>query len=91
LFSACALGGGVALYLAGTGFVWLRVSGEWSLPRFAAAVLLLALIPVLAFAAAVISLGVVLLIVVGLALAEWLLGPRAKVRVTKPTPTAPTT
>lgn len=91
LFSACALGGGVALYLAGTGFVWLRVSGEWSLLRFASAVLLLALIPVLAIAPAVISLGVVLVIVVSLEVAEWLLGPRAKVRIKKPTPTTSAT
>ena len=78
LFSAFALGGGVALYLAGTGFLWLRVSGEWSLPRFAAAVLLLALIPVLAIVPAVVALGVVFLIVVVLAVSEGLLGQRAK-------------
>ncbi|MEO6532420.1 MAG: low temperature requirement protein A [Pseudolysinimonas sp.] len=79
LFSAFALAGGVSLYLAGTGFVWLRVSGEWSLPRFAAAVLLLGLIPVLAIAPALVALGVVFLIVVALAVAEGLLGQRAKV------------
>ncbi|HEY4153469.1 MAG TPA: low temperature requirement protein A [Pseudolysinimonas sp.] len=83
-FSAFALGGGVALYLAGTAFVWLRVSGEWSVLRFAAAVLLLALIPVLAIVPALVSLGVVLLIVVGLEVAEGLLGQRGKVRGKKP-------
>jgi low temperature requirement protein LtrA len=88
LFSAFALASGVALYLAGTGFVWLRVSGEWSLPRFAAAVLLLALIPVLAVTQALVSLGAVLLIVVGLAAAEGLLGQRVKLRSkrAKPSP-----
>jgi len=80
LFPAFALASGVALYLAGTGFVWLRVSGEWSLPRFAAGALLLVLIPVLAIAPALIDLGVVLLIVVALAVAEGLLGQRAKLR-----------
>jgi low temperature requirement protein LtrA len=78
LFAAFALGGGVALYLAGTGFLWLRVSGEWSLPRFAAAVLLLALIPVLAIVPALLSLGLVLLIAVALAVSEGLMGQRAK-------------
>jgi len=84
LFPAFALAGGVALYLAGTGFVWLRVSGEWSLPRFGAAVLLLVLIPVLAIIPALVALGVVLLIAVALAAAEGLLGQRAKLGGKKP-------
>jgi len=78
LFPAFALASGVSLFLAGTGFVWLRVSGEWSLPRFAAAALLLVLIPVLTIAPALIDLGLVLLVVVALAVAEGLLGQRAK-------------
>ena len=80
LFSAFALGGGVALYLAGTGFIWLRVSGEWSIPRFAAAALLLLLIPVLAIVPALVALGLVFLIVAALAVSEGLLGERAKLR-----------
>jgi low temperature requirement protein LtrA len=91
LFPAVALASGVALYLAGTGFVWLRVSGEWSLPRFTAGALLLALIPALAIAPAVVDLGVVLLIVVALAVAEGLLGQRAKLRGKAATASAPTT
>jgi len=83
LFPAFALASGVALYLAGTGFVWVRVSGEWSLPRFAAATLLLALIPLLAIAPALIGLGVVLVVVVALSIAEGMLGQRAKLRATK--------
>jgi low temperature requirement protein LtrA len=78
LFPAFALASGVALYLAGTGFVWLRVSGEWSLPRFVAAALLLVLIPVLAIVPALVALGLVLLVTVALPVLEALLGQRAK-------------
>jgi low temperature requirement protein LtrA len=78
LFPAFALASGVALYLAGTGFIWLRVSKEWSLPRFAAGLLLLVLIPALAIVPALVALGLVLLIVVALAVTEGLLGQRAK-------------
>jgi low temperature requirement protein LtrA len=77
-FSAVALGGGTALYLAATGFVWLRVSGEWSLPRFAAGVLLLISIPLLAVVPALLALGIVLVLVVAPAVAEGLLGQRVK-------------
>jgi low temperature requirement protein LtrA len=84
LFSAFALGGGVALYLAVTGFLWLRVSGEWSLPRFAAAVLLLALIPVLTVVPALVALGGVLLIVIAVAVTEGVLGQRVKLRAKRP-------
>ena len=89
LFSAFALSGGVALYLAGTGFLWLRVSGEWSLPRFAAAILLLALIPVFAIAPAVVALGVVFLIVLAVAVTEGLLGQRAKLSGKRPAASTP--
>jgi low temperature requirement protein LtrA len=82
LFSACALAGGVALYLAGTGFAWLRVSGEWSLLRFAAATLLLAVIPVLVAVPALLGLGLVFAIVLALVVSEQLLGQRAKLRRT---------
>jgi len=90
LFPAFALASGVALYLAGTGFVWLRVSGEWSLPRFSAGVLLLVLIPVLAVIPALVALGVVLLIAVALPVVEALLGQRAKLGGTRSSaPSAP--
>jgi len=77
-FPAIALGGGVSLYLAGTGLVWRRVSGEWAVLRFAAATLALVLIPALAFVPALLALALVLLVVLALAVAEQLLGPRAK-------------
>ncbi len=83
LFPAFALASGVSLYLAGTGFIWLRVAKEWSLARFAAASLLLALIPALAIIPALVALGLVLVIVVALAVTEGLLGQRAKLGATK--------
>jgi low temperature requirement protein LtrA len=79
LFSAVALGSGAALYLATTGLIWLRVSGEWALPRFGVAALLLIAIPVLAIVPAAVALTIVFVLVVGLAVAEGLLGQRAKV------------
>ena len=79
LFSAVALGGGAALYLATTGFTWVRVSGEWALLRFVAATLLVIAIPLLAVVPAVVALAIVFVIVVGLAVAEGILGQRAKV------------
>jgi low temperature requirement protein LtrA len=74
LFGACALGGGVGLYLAGTGFIWRRVVGEWALVRLAGATLSVLLIPVLALIPAVIGLGVVALVVAAVLTAEQLLG-----------------
>lgn len=89
LYSAAALGGGAALYIAGTGFIWRRVSGEWALLRFAAATLLLLVIPVLALVPALVSLALVFVIVVALAVAEELLGQRAKIRLRRPAPADP--
>ncbi|MEO8261046.1 MAG: low temperature requirement protein A [Pseudolysinimonas sp.] len=79
LFGAFALGGGVALYIAGTGFIWRRVSGEWALIRFGGATLCILLIPVLALAPAIVSLGVVAVIVGALVGAEQFFGSRAKI------------
>jgi low temperature requirement protein LtrA len=80
LFGAFALGGGVALYLAGTAFIWLRVSGEWALIRLGGATLSLLLIPVLALLPAIVSLGVVAVIVGLVVGAEQYFGERAKLR-----------
>lgn len=79
-FAAWALGGGLSLYLATTGFIWVRVSGQWSLLRFGAAVLALASVPLLAELPALGALPILVLVPVLLAVLEEALGPRAKVR-----------
>ncbi|MET0725047.1 MAG: low temperature requirement protein A [Leifsonia sp.] len=78
-FAAWALGGGLSLYLATTGFIWARVSGQWSLLRFGAAVLALVLVPVIAEQVALVALPILVVVSVGLAVFEEGLGPRAKV------------
>jgi low temperature requirement protein LtrA len=78
LFGAFALGGGVAMYLAGTGFIWRRVAGEWSLIRFGGATLSVLLIPVLAIIPAIVALGVVALVVATVVGLEQYFGQRAK-------------
>lgn len=78
LFGAFALGGGVALYLAATGFIWRRIGGEWALIRFGGATLAVVLIPVLAVIPAVVALAVVALVVGLVVGAEQVLGSRAK-------------
>jgi low temperature requirement protein LtrA len=84
LFGAFALGGGVAMYLAGTGFIWRRASGEWALIRFGGATLGVALIPVLAVLPAIVGLGVIALVVGIVVGAEQFFGGRAKIQ-TRPT------
>lgn len=79
LFGAVALGGGVALYIAGTAFIWRRVAGEWALIRFAGATLCLLVIPLLAVLPAIVGLAVVAVIVGVLVGAEQFFGSRAKV------------
>ena len=69
-FAAWALGGGLALYLATTAFVWARVAGEWSILRLGAAVLALCLVPVMAAAPALLGLAVLLVISVAVGAAE---------------------
>lgn len=59
LFSAAALGGGVACYLAGTGAFARRVVGRWPWPRFVAAGVLVVVVPVLAAVRPVVSLALV--------------------------------
>jgi low temperature requirement protein LtrA len=79
LFGAFALGGGVALYVAGTGFIWRRVAGEWALIRFAGATSCLLLIPVLAVLPAVAGLGITAVVIGLIVGAEQFFGARAKV------------
>jgi low temperature requirement protein LtrA len=80
LFGAFALGGGVAMYLAGTGFIWRRVSGEWALIRFGGATLCVLLIPVLAVLPAIVGIGVVALVIAAIVGAEQYFGSRAKIQ-----------
>jgi len=64
LFGAAALGGGMACYLAGTGFFARRVIGDWWVLRFAGATILLAAVAMLSLvppiAALAIAAGVLL-------------------------------
>jgi low temperature requirement protein LtrA len=80
LFGAFALGGGIALYIAGTAFIWRRASGEWALIRLGGATLSLLVIPVLAFLPAIVGLGVMAVIVGAIVGAEQFFGGRAKIR-----------
>ncbi|CAN5191460.1 low temperature requirement protein A [soil metagenome] len=101
-FTAIALAGGVSLYLAGTAFVWRRVSGEWAIVRLAGATviglstLLLNRLPALG------AIAVTVVLVVALIVVEQILGQRAKApsraatvaqskpkTVVKPAPTIP--
>jgi low temperature requirement protein LtrA len=59
LFGAAALGGGVACYIAGTGFFARRVIGDWWALRFAGASLLLAAVAVLALVPPIAALAIV--------------------------------
>ena len=80
LFGAFALGGGIALYIAGTAFIWRRVSGEWALIRLGGATLALLVIPLLAVLPAIVALGVTAVIVGVVVGAEQFFGGRAKIR-----------
>jgi len=80
LFGAFALGGGIALYIAGTAFIWRRVSGEWALIRLGGATLSLLVIPLLAVLPAIVGLGVMAVIVGVVVGAEQFFGGRAKIR-----------
>jgi low temperature requirement protein LtrA len=80
LFGAFALGGGVSLYIAGTAFIWRRVSGEWALIRLGGATLSLLVIPLLAILPAIVGLGVIAVIVGVVVGAEQFFGGRAKIR-----------
>ena len=80
LFGAFALASGISLYIAGTAFIWRRVSGEWALIRLGGATLSLLVIPVLAFLPAIVGLGVMAVIVGAIVGVEQFFGGRAKIR-----------
>ncbi len=69
-FGAAALTGGTSLYLAGHGFFWRRVSGNWNLWRFATATLLLLLMPLVALLPPLAALGLVVAVVLTLVVIE---------------------
>ena len=72
LFSACALFGGTALYLAAHAAFWRRVGGTWKVFRLAGGTLLLALIPVSVLLPPLLDLGLVAVIVAAVATIETL-------------------
>jgi len=80
LFGAFALGGGIALYIAGTAFIWRRASGEWALIRLGGATLSLLVIPLLAALPAIVGLAVMAVIVGIVVGTEQFFGSRAKIR-----------
>ncbi len=86
LFGAVALGGGVALYLAGTGVVWRRVSGEWVLVRLGAAAVAAGLVPVLALVHPLAALVSVAALILSLAAAESAVVERRRAASPEPTP-----
>jgi low temperature requirement protein LtrA len=67
LFGASALFGGTALYIAGHAFFWRRMSGRWNVLQFAAATLLIALIPVALVLPALVCLALVAAVVIATA------------------------
>ncbi|QAY69384.1 low temperature requirement protein A [Xylanimonas protaetiae] len=80
-FAGAALGGGTALYLAGTVLFWLRVSGSWTMPRTVGAVVALGLVPALAAAPPAAAVGLTAGMLVVLLTAEQALRGRAAVQV----------
>ncbi|MEQ1737599.1 MAG: low temperature requirement protein A, partial [Rhodoglobus sp.] len=80
LFGAFALGAGIALYIAGTAFIWRRASGEWALIRLGGATLSLLVIPVLAVLPAIVGLALMAVVVGVIVGVEQFFGTRAKIR-----------
>ena len=72
-FGAIALCGGGALFFAGTGFYWRRMSGWWPWTRLGSGVVLLAVIPVAAAVSALSALAGAVVLVLVLLVAEELL------------------
>ena len=70
LFTAIALGGGIACFLSGTAFFARRVIGTWSVIRCVAAVLFVALVPVFSSLEAISSLAIVAAGLVAMLIAE---------------------
>lgn len=85
---AWALGGGIGLYVAGTALFWARMSGEWAVVRFTAAAVAVAVSPLLADPAPLVSLAAATVLVWAMAVVESLTGSRLKLRRRQPADTA---
>ena len=78
VFGATALGGGVACYVAGTGFFAHATIRQWWVVRFGGAILLLAAVAVLALVPPMAALAIVALLLFTLPIAERRLAERSR-------------
>lgn len=69
-FAGAALGGGLALFVAGTSLFARRMLGAWPVVRTGGALVLLAVVPVLGAVRPLAALGLVVLLLVALLVAE---------------------
>lgn len=83
-FGAAALAGGVSLYQAATAFFFRRLTGTWLVPRLVVATALLPGVVLAAALPAIASLGIAVLLGIGLNLIE----ARLPTRSGKPAPSA---
>lgn len=72
-FGAVALGGGCALFLAGTGFSWRRLAGWWPWTRMGSATIMLLAVPLVQLLPALAALAAVTALVMIVLFAEELL------------------
>ncbi len=78
-FGAAALAGGVSLYQAGTVFFWRRMTGAWLVPRLLVATALLPGVVLAAILPAMASLGIAVVLGIGLNIVERVIPERRTV------------